>query len=349
MYLFARMVILLVFALLTHSLLASDACLDRGIKTAASVEVSDGSRFNTESFFLSSEFSAIRHIDEEDQLIAVEGPLAWMQRGDKSQLGGDGLKRFALGHQFHALLIYFDEMVTDISSRNTVSFMGGKHQGRGGAYPHGGEVILIQDAQDARPLGLVLTLPDAPRMEMAFRDWRDYEGRPLPLQIRIDDGSRVFDYSYTRLEVFRATPTWFFEAVEAPDIDELKMYRLHRMLMAAHCIGDADLIASLSAAEITSSGQGVLKRFSRDSMRTRFSGVFEQVNYLHYEDIASPVIEVSDAGDIGWIAVNIRTRGIVIGGDQSFDDQWSWFMLTRKVDGKWLNAGIASNFLPDPD
>jgi len=45
--------IILVFGLVLHSGWASDACIDQAITTTASMQVSDGSNFDTESFFQS--------------------------------------------------------------------------------------------------------------------------------------------------------------------------------------------------------------------------------------------------------------------------------------------------------
>jgi ketosteroid isomerase-like protein len=125
--------------------------------------------------------------------------------------------------------------------------------------------------------------------------------------------------------------------------------RLHRSLLAAHCLGDADTLADLSTQESVNSNRGVLSSIAREDMRSRFSGLFEKIDYVHYEDIADPVIKVSSSGDIGWAAVNVRARSAVKDGGQAFDDQWSWIMLAEKVDGQWLHAGNASNLMPKPD
>lgn len=339
----------LLSAFLGFQLQASDACEQRSITAAASVEVSDGSSFATQSYYQSPEFAAIHHIRENKQWVVAEGPLAWFSRSDKPQLGGQMLKQFALGHQFHALLLDFEQMVSDIRDIEELQFRGAAHRGRSGAYPHGGELILVHEEGERKPAGMVMMIPETPRMEITFGDWREQGGMSLPFHVEIDDGQQVFKYSYSEVKVGQASPLWFFEAVKAPDIDRLQVYRLHRSLLAAHCLGDADRLADLSTEEGVNSNRGVLSSVAREDMRSRFSGLFAKIDYLHYEDIADPVIEVSSSGDIGWAAVNVRARGVVKDGGQAFDDQWSWIMLAKKVDGQWLHAGNASNRLPRPD
>ena len=78
--------------------------------TSAAVSVSDGTSFETRSFFHSREAAAIQHISDDEQIVAVEGPLGWARRGSTEKAGSDFYPQFALGHQYHALLLYFDDI-----------------------------------------------------------------------------------------------------------------------------------------------------------------------------------------------------------------------------------------------
>ena len=159
--------------------------------------------------------------------------------------------------------------------------------------------------------------------------------------IRIDDGERAFDYRYTRVDISRASPLWFFEAVPAPPIDELQIYRLHRKMLAAHCTGDARMIAALSAPAVYSVNSGRMDKTTNAELETRFSSLFDALEYSEYHDLTAPVIEVS--GEVGWIAVNTRAAGKEKKSGRTFDDQWAWIMTVRKVDGRWLHTANASN------
>lgn len=290
--------------------------------------------------------AAIRHIDDATQTVSVEGPLAWIGKQGRAQVGGENLKAFALGHQYHALLLYFDDIVADSDSQENVPFGGRQYPGRGGDYPYGGRIYLV-DGDDGRlPRGLMLELPDAPPIEAGFSDWRDAGGSVAPFRVTIDDGSRTFDYAYSRVDVADQSPLWFFEKVAAPAIDEVQIHRLHRRLLMAHCVGDAELIAQLTAPELIVANRGELKRPTRASTRERFTSLFERLDYTAYHDLTPPVVEVAESGDMGWIAVNVRSVGREIDGPETFDMQWAWILLAKKIDGVWLNAGNASNWVP---
>jgi hypothetical protein len=321
--------------------LASDACSTHAIMTKADVSVSDGSAFRTESYYRSKDSAAIRHIDDRDRMVAVEGPIGWASDGEKSAAGSDFYKLFALGHQYHALLLEFDNIAANVREDSQVEFVGEMHAAASGDYPYGGTVHLVQDKDASRPAGLRFDFPDDNVIVAAFLDWREVDGGMLPYHVRVDDGERTFEYRYTSIGIAPRLPSWFFDAVPAPSIDELQIYRLHRKLLAAHCTGDAGMIAALSAPSVYSVNGGRLDTATNAELETRFSSLFDVLEYSEYHDLSAPVIEVS--GEVGWIAVNTRARGTEKNSGRTFDDQWAWIMTARKVDGHWLHTANASN------
>ncbi|MEL7449139.1 MAG: hypothetical protein AAFN78_08015 [Pseudomonadota bacterium] len=321
--------------------LAADACSNLAIMTEASVTVSDGSTFRTKSFFRSKEAAAIRHLDDRDRTVAVEGPVGWASDGEKSQAGSEFYKTFALGHQYHALMLHFDSIAANVRHDSQVEFAGENRPATSGDYPYGGTVHLVRGQDAARPAGIRFDFPEDTLIFATFRDWREQDHRPLPFHIQIDDGERTFDYRYTNVSLSDASPLWFFDAVPAPPLDELQIYRLHRKLLAAHCIGDAGLMAELSAPSVYSVNRGRVDMATKAELKTRFSSVFDALDYTQYHDLSAPVIEVS--GDVGWIAANTRAIGEEKSSERTFDDTWAWIMTVRKVDGRWLHAANASN------
>lgn len=235
---------------------------------------------------------------------------------------------FALGHQYHALLLYFDELAENVQQNS-------------GDYPYGGTMHLVPGQDPSRPAGMRFVFSEDTIITTEHHDWRDHDGQSLPFHIRIDGGDRVFDYHYTEIDMSPRSPLWFFESVPAPQLGRVQLYRLHRKLLAAHCMGDAELMASLSAQSVVSANRGEVNETSNEDLKARFASLFEAIDYTEYHDLVEPIIEVS--GDVGWIAVNTRAIGKSKTSDQTFDDQWAWIMAARKVDGVWLHTGNASN------
>lgn len=328
---------------LTQALFASDACSTRSVVTMADVSVSDGSSFTTQSLFQSKDAAAIRHIRDKEQVVIVEGPNGWMQVDDSVKMGSDFEKIFALGHQYHAFLLYFEEIVSNVRDSENIFFQGKVHRALSGDFPHGGSVHLIAAEDGLRRPGMVFEFPESDPIVTTFSDWRSLDQFEIPYQVNINDGQRVFTYRYTRIDIAPKTPLWFFEAVGAPSFDEVQVYRLHRRLLAAHCLGDADMIARLSSTQVLSVNNGAMVQLANQSIRDRFSGLFERLDYTAYHDVVTPVIEISEGADLGWIAVNVRAEGETVLQGTPFENQWAWLMVVRKENGRWLHAGNASN------
>ncbi len=338
-----RFLTLVLLLLLVPEAHATDACSLRAISASADVSVTDGSSFKIESYFRSRDYAAIRHFYENERITSVEGPFGWIGSGDKYRLGGDFEKIFALGHQFHAFLLYFDELTNDQRDIVGIEFLGELYTARSGAYPHGGDVHLIFGDDPARPIGMVFDYPDIDPIEVALDDWRAVDGVDLPFKLAIHDRGKVFEYRYTTVDLSPQNELWFFDQVRGPAPDEVQAVRLHRKLLAAHCLGDAEMMAHLSNETIISADRGRRTEHDNSSMRERFTDLFKMLDYTEYHDLQLPVVEIAASGDLGWVIVNVRSVGEQLGTDQVFDYEWAWVMLIRKIDGRWLHTGGASS------
>ena len=325
---------------------ASDACSRRAIIATADVTVSDGTAFRTEALFHSREAAAIRHIREPEQLVAVEGPGSWYRVGDKTGQGEAFHKVFALGHQYHAFLLHFDELADDVRATR-VDFNGKDRSALTGSYPYGGTVHMVSGDVHGRPAGMRFEFEDNAPINVTFDDWLGEAGAALPFLAIIDDGERTFEYRYDEVLIEQRSPFWFFEATGDPGLDETGVYRLHRTLLAAHCLGDAALMAARSVPNVVSANRGTISSIARSAMSERFTAVFDRLDYREYHDLRPPVVEVSESGDLGWIAVEVRAIGTDRESGDAFDNQWAWLMAVRKIDGRWLHAGNASNVADD--
>ncbi|MEO0421313.1 MAG: hypothetical protein AAF184_03185 [Pseudomonadota bacterium] len=321
---------------------STDACADRAIVAAAEVDVSDGTSFRVESFYHTMDNMAVRHAypEAEVRTRAIEGPLAWESVDDRVRQGDDDTKVFALGHQFHALLLEFTSLVPDAVG-TVVAFGEDAQPALRGRLPYGGSVSLV--GANERPLGMVLRTPDDTTVRATFSDWRQLDDLALPYDMVLDDGERTFSYRFSFIDPRARTPTWYVDEIEAPALDAVRLYRLHRRLLAAHCEGDAAMLGALSAPIMMVISDGQLTDATSLDVQRGFEQLFTRLDYQRYEDLRPPVIEVADSGDLAWVAVEVRARGTVRSApDDTFDDRWAWVMLARKEKGDWVHAGNAA-------
>ena len=335
--------VLVFLAMYSNVAWSSDACSTRAITAAVDVKVSDGSSFKVETYFHSRDMAAIRHIREPQQIIVVEGPQSWTQVGDQSDPGTEFHKLFALGHQFHAFVLHFEDVASDVRQTDGILFNNETREALSGDYPYGGVVHLIQGDDKNRPAGLLFEFSEDTVISVKFADWRDTGEVSLPYHLQVDDGERIFDYHYSEISVAPRSPLWFFDTVRAPPIDNVQVHRLHRMLLAAHCLGDADMMANLSTPQVLTANRGEIQHVENDAMRVRFSALFRALDYTEYHDIVSPSIDLSADGSLGWIGAKVQAKGSEIESGNAFSQQWAWVMMVKKVDNVWLHAGNASN------
>lgn len=330
---------------LTNLSWASDACSEISIATRAAVTVSNGDKFDVRSQYHSAGGSIITHIRDQESTIGAEGPFSWTTTNSGQQTGTDFHKIFALGHQFHAFLLHFAEMVREPVIVTDIPFQGAQYSAIRGAFPYGGAVFLIDGENEAQPRGLRFEFEDTAPIEVVFSGWRINDDAELPFSLRIDDGELIFNYNFSEVLVDNIDLLEFYASSNLPKLDLLEIYRLHRKLLAAHCLGDAELMAKLTAPDVLVASRGALLHTNPAATMTRFSATFERFDYTNYVDLTFPEIEYSAADGIGWIAVNVQAAGQDLRDQQDFDDQWAWIMLARKIDGRWLHAGNAANSL----
>ena len=333
----------------TMTATANNACSAPTLSTFANVTVSDGDQYQVRTIFRSKKETSAEFItDDSTTTIAVEGPYVWVRKAGEESLAGDAENSFAVGHQFLAGILYFDQFVIDIKPDDNIIFQGTKHKGRSGSFPRGGTISQVFGNENERPLGLIVQFPNDNEMAITYDDWHLIsDGIWLPRIVVIDDEGIIFTYNFASIELEELGTLDFQAIIDAPALDEINLYRLHRALLNAHCLGDAKMMAKLSTPTTIIANRGEVIEATQDYTLAQFKSLFDELNYTSYHDLKDPQITVAQSGDLGWAVVNVRAEGEAIESDASFSTTWAWAMLARKINGVWLHAGNASNSAPD--
>jgi len=330
------------------SALANNACPTPAIATTAAVTTSYGAEYEVRTSYRAANDAVTQFIRDTPTTIAVEGPLVWTRSDAGETIAGDAERRFAIGHQYHALLLHFDDIMENVRPETEIPFGEKTRHGRTGDYPSGGEVSLIDGDAPNKPAGLLMMLPDESPIAITFEDWRvaTSAGVALPHRILINHEDNIFTYIYSSIESEEMDVIDMHARYEAPAIDAVQIHRLHRTLLAAHCRADPSLMAQLSAPSAVIANRGDIMEVSQDEMRSRFETLFERIEYSGYHDVAHPIIRVAESGDLGWAVVKVLAEGHAKETGEQFSQQWAWAMLAEKHDGVWMHAGNASNAAP---
>lgn len=196
---------------LVAALFVSVACATgpktNGVLTSASVSVSNGRTYTMETFFAAADRAAVRQTRQsgEVQTSVISGARAFTSASPNED-GGRMLRTIVLGHQFHALLLHFDAIHGNVRG-GEVRYAGHRRVTSVGDWPYGGTSKLVRTASGSAE-AFVFNYEGAPEIRVALSDWRDVGGGALPFRMAIDDGSNVYDYSFTAIETNATAPDW---------------------------------------------------------------------------------------------------------------------------------------------
>ena len=133
------------------------------------------------------------------------------------------------------------------------------------------------------------------------------------------------------------------------EAEKEKLLALHEEFKAAHMRGDADTILQRLAEDYVRVGRGEVTHPGRDDMASRMRDYLGRTTFSEYRDLRPPIVRVSDDGNLGWVIVELRARGVQVGPDgteEPLEFTCAWISLFEKRDGDWVTTGDVSTFRP---
>ena len=141
-------------------------------------------------------------------------------------------------------------------------------------------------------------------------------------------------------------------AAPAPAVDlereERELLRLGEAARAAHMAYDARALAAATADDFVSVDDGQVHRPTKAAVETMFQRYFDSVVFRMWDDIAPPVVTLSDDATLATVLVQKRVRlapKATPDGPVTETD-WAWVETWRKQDGAWRMQMIVSTKQP---
>ena len=327
---------------------AGDLTRISSIAADASVTVSDGLTYETKTVYHDPQ-RALFHREYVDRSAAhgVEGRYIWAYDGKVETEAPATMDVVVLGHQHHAMILFFDRIHTTDYSATPAEFNGQQCTQVVGTSE--GQTWTFYYKDDGQPIGMVAELPDGLLVSHVFGDWRDVSGMSLPFNVKIDDGSRQFEYVFSSIRINEDT-LGLLRAPASVLTDEQLLLRLHRTAMDDHLFGQVDGIIEQRGDKIVIVSGGEIYEMDGDAFDGSILGMMSNRDYITYDDLVRPIIKVSEDGTLGWIIVQVSAAGV------RFDDAGAvtgplefvsaWVALCEKVDGEWKMVGNVSNLQP---
>ena len=126
----------------------------------------------------------------------------------------------------------------------------------------------------------------------------------------------------------------------------------HASVLQAHLDGDAAFLAAPTADDYLAVSGGYVHPMSAADVEEMLAAYLAETDFSHYEDIADPIIGISDDGSMAWSIVQVRVAGDRTedgGSVQSFDMIWAWLTLYRRDGDSWERiVDVSTNRPFDP-
>jgi ketosteroid isomerase-like protein len=124
-----------------------------------------------------------------------------------------------------------------------------------------------------------------------------------------------------------------------------ELMAIHQADRKAHFARDADALVANVAPEFLQVFDGKIQRISREDLRKRFVNYFQGAEFVAWDDLEAPVIQVSPDGKMGWMAVRLKVtirKADASGSKISEDTTMSWISTYEKHEGVWQHVANAT-------
>ncbi len=277
----------------------------------------------------------------------MEGLYVWAYDGRVETETTPYVGEIVLGHQFHAQILFFDRLHPAVGKSSETQFAGQESM-----------TLESEDSQwrfyydfSGRPLGMEKSRQDEASIIFTFDDWRTVSGVSLPYEVQIDDGERQFRYRFSSITMNKGSLA-DFRAPENILTDEQQLLRLHRIAMDDHFFSRTDEMKTIRGDSVTIVNDGDIHRMTGKEFDATMGRIMESRDYLVYDDLVRPIVNISEDGTLGTVIAQISASGVRFDDnglpDSPLEFVSAWIELYEKVQGQWRLTGNVSNFRPRP-
>ncbi len=316
------------------------------ISSQAEVTVSDGLTYQTNSVFHDPQRAIFQRIYKDRSIVqGVEGKYVWSFDGTEEKEVSEIIGNLVLGHQFHAQILFFDKLHPFFNTPKVAKF----NQQDCYVLTSENSGFKFYYRQAGYPLGMEIVRMEEENIIIKFEDWRNVSGVELPFFILIDDGSRTFRYEFQQIK-FNSGSIVEFRAPEAVLTDEQKLLRHHRVIMDGHFFGLTSAMKTQQNDTMAIVSEGEIYMVQGNQPDAMIDRIMATRDYLVYDDLIRPKVEISDDGTLAWVIAQVYAAGIRYdkngNSNGPLEFTCSWIELYEKVGENWKMSGNVSNFRP---
>jgi Domain of unknown function (DUF4440) len=128
---------------------------------------------------------------------------------------------------------------------------------------------------------------------------------------------------------------------------EAAIRAVHDADRIAHLRGDPGALAVNCGPRMLSVSNGAISIQTPEEVRARFEAYFRGITHTTWEDVESPIIRVSDSGDLAYAIYRVHshyTPNTTPSDREETDFISAWIATYELIDGTWKLTSVASTF-----
>ena len=217
----------------------------------------------------------------------------------------------------------------------------------------GNPTSVFFDSESGLLLGFISLNPLGEQPEsvrVVISEWKAVGKVKLPSKVTATDKQGDFVLDFQDISVNLIDENIFTVPAKVVAMNEL--LELHRQQRAAHFNRDAKLLMSASADDFTSVSDGKIQKPSREKSISGMQSYFDSSTFIEWDDIAPPVIRVSDDATMAYVIVHKKVHLIEKtekGDSQEETEIFAWVAIYQKRNGQWKMTVMTSTRTPEQE
>jgi len=183
-----------------------------------------------------------------------------------------------------------------------------------------------------------------------FNEWKQIGALKLPSKVTATDKKGDFVLNFREIVLNKTDEKIFAVPLKVTAMNEIS--DLLKQARVAHFTRNAKLLVSTFADDFTNIAGGKITKPVREASITRFQKYLDNSTFIEWDDIAPPVIKVSDDASMAYVLVHKKVRLLAkdeSGKEQEETEIFAWIEVYRKIKGDWKLTAVVSTNTPEKD
>ncbi|HEY8561126.1 MAG TPA: hypothetical protein VIL74_12195 [Pyrinomonadaceae bacterium] len=253
-------------------------------------------------------------------------------------------------HDFQFLAMEIDRRFRDFAFAGEEPFGGVNALKLNATDELGNPASLFFDKKSRLLRGFVIQNPfdKSETIRTVFNEWRRVGNLRLPSKVTATDRKGDFVLHFREISLNKADEKTFVVPVKVAAMNEL--LELQKNARAAHFTRNAKMLVSTFADDFANISGGKISKPSRGASIDHLQKYFDDSTFIEWDDIAPPVIEVSDDATLGYVLVHKKVRLLSkSAGGKEETEIFAWIETYRKIKGEWKLTAVVSTKTPEND